>query len=321
LLTAALFLGSLALVFLGLNRHGIFTTNRDLRYGAQVRECQLEAPGVESFHFRKGMWYFVVVGTLEENGSFLNYLETLLASPRIQTGNLKPLALIDGHDEAVNIQQYVKANNLSYAVMPLHDIRTAALTGLGITNHGKRFFFLDPDLRTVFHSEFMKPKDLRLLMEKYFGSPSTSIDVSPIRIGDSMPTLSVTPVSPHLGDFETRASLLVVFTANCVSCSLDNKLVELALHQDTLKGSASMEGLNLSLIFSPAFVARDISNRVAETGIDIPAFIATELVGIEDPYRQESYHRWDVLIIKVNETGEVTLLASFENFLNAVFDS
>lgn len=315
--SALLLACAMVLGYIGLRKHGFFGRPDLLHYGGRLEACTIETDGEVALSLSPGSWYLFLIGTVEQDGKLIKRLQGLLETPRLRTGNLIPVVLMDGEEEVLS--EYSQKNSISIDLLPLHQISPEALTNLGVYDHRRRYFLISPDLTIHFYSEFMKPRDLTLLLEKHFRTRTVDDQNLPLVPGDRFPDVHLIPVGLHQRDLDrSSGNIWIIFTSTCISCALQTHLHELAERQGTLSTLADAIGRKCGVIFSPSFDLRDVFLRIEAEGLYLPTFVAmTELTGIEDSYSQQPLHGWDIVVIETDQAGEVQLLQP----LNAFIDS
>jgi len=167
----------------------------------------------------------------------------------------------------------------------------------------------------------LQDADLRQLIEKQVLGEVTYFDPeqsAALEAGATFPVLKVDEVrsgnelelDPAMGDAETSFDRLVVFSADCVSCSLSGALSRLERQIDHLQAG----GRKVAALFSSRFSPMEIATEASYRDIPVPLLVAQdEITGIEDRYYLQSLHS-QVTIVDLDSQGRVEQVFTFNTF-------
>jgi hypothetical protein len=308
----------LLLALYGLHKHGVFASPPVLAYGERLDPVVITAPDQQSLELSRGVWHFILSGSTHDF-ALIKYLAQLLENPTLRAASLQPVVLIDGHHEEV--KDFELRSFLSFPVHALHSFRHQDLISLGLEGHERAYALVSPDLEVVFASSYLQPNDLRLLLEKHlgFGAPNHPGALEP---GDPFPTLELKKIAgPPLDGGPTPPDRLwILFTAQCVSCSLGNQIEGLAAAQALLQDLGRTTTLDVGVIFSSAFEQAELAELLAYLDLtQLPVYLASSpLYGLEDPYLRSSLHGSDVLVARLDPNGAIEEIESFSSFLGSL---
>lgn len=297
---------------------GILFPGDELTFASQLAPVEIDRE--RGVRLNEGRWHFLMVGTLQDDGPLLLQLQNLLEHPGLLAGNLSPIVFIDGHDPSANLRHYAEINKIRIPLLTLHDIDSDILADLQIRDHERRFVLLDPTLEVIFHADFMKPKDLRLLINRHFGASERESQSSNTTLAHSSYFLParVEALPGVEQNFGTRSSLFLVVTSTCISCSLNNRIDQLAIYEDFLQNEARAKNLTPALLFSSTFVREELVAHLEDLEIEIPAYSAGWLKGIEERHSQEPVVDWDMGVVETDALGRVTFISGWDEYIDAL---
>jgi len=295
----------IGLLVYGLHKHGVIDPPPELRFGEHLDATQVVGDEGETLNLSPRHWTLVLSGPPEDL-ELAQYLSFLMGENREETASLEPIVLIDEGPEKLN--EFEWRNFLLFPLHALDTFRHEDLVGLGLRGHQRAYALISPDLDVVFGSTYLKPNDLRLLLEKHLRI-SPAGESKTLEPGEAFPTLQLSqvagPSSEPTSDSSRRT--WIVFTSQCVSCSLGNQVKALADDQALLRDYFREKGEVLGVIFSNSFDEAELIDRLEYVGLEaIPAYrSAGPIPGLEDPYLRSSLQGEDVVVAELSDDGEV----------------
>ncbi len=294
------------LVVYGLHKHGVLGPSRErLHFGARLDAARVVGDGGETLTLAPGHWTVLLSGPPEDL-ELAQYLSYLVETSRERSDRLEPLVLIDAAPE--KLREFEERNHLAFPLHALGRFLPQDLATLGLTGHRRSYALISPSLRVAFSSTYLRPNDLRLLLEKHLGIARAS-ENAPLEPGDAFPVLELSQVAgPAAGSVdEGGRRAWVVFTSQCVSCSLRNQVGALAGDQALLESYYADRGEALGVIFSNSFDRSDLVAKLRDVGLDaVPVYRSEEPIpGLESAYLRSSLESEDVVVAELSEGGDV----------------
>ncbi len=305
-----LFVLALGILAVGIARHrsgsGAAIASR---YGAVVPPFEATLADGRSALLDAGRWRLVVSLSLQYDTDIVEYLGYL-----IEESPLAPLALdllIVAPESAGQVESLQEKTGISLPIATARANHGLLRKVLGLSHYGRRFVLIDPQGQVAFHADFMKPGDLRQLLEKHLTATGRALvtAVVPLAVGDvfSPPELAMLGAATEPAQDEDSARLWLVFTSQCVRCALSSHLLLVSTAESALAEYAATRGLGLRLLFSPRFSATALTNALADLAVAVPALRSrASLASIEDEYRGLSLTGDDVVVIATDSSARVT---------------
>lgn len=301
----------LLLVLYGIHRHRLFDPPPELSFGQKMNPIEIVGERGQTLNLTAGSWHLLISGS-HKDLQLAEYLSRLMDASQQGTSLLRPFVLID--DEHETVKEFEFRNFLPFPVHALHSFEHQDLVELGLRGHDRAYALISPGLEVVFASEYLQPNDLRLLLEKHLRIVRRRVS-RPLEPGDRLPSV---PLSQEAGPVEGPGTdgggrTWIVFTSQCVTCSLQNQMELLATHQELLGEWSRNRGLSLAVVFSETFDRPDLIAKLDQLKIDrVPIFLAGgPLEGLEDAYLKRSLHGDDVLMVQADREGTVVEIRSF----------
>jgi len=308
-------LGSALLAF-GLYKHKLLGPTPALEYGRQLAPQEIEGVGGQVLRLSEGSWYFLMSASTDDL-ALVKYLSQLMEGNGLHFKSFQPIVLID--DEQEPLTEFEFRNFLTFPVMALHTFPHNELENLGLHGHDRAYALISPSLEVVFASSFLQTNDLRLLLEKHLGTERQG-SVRALEPGDAFPSLRLSQVAGPALELHVPGSVRewMVFTAQCITCSLKNQMEQLAEHQELF---ASQDGSGeVAVIFSSSFDEYDLVAKLQQLRLStLPVYLsASPVIGLEDPYLQKSLYVEDVLVVDVDDGGRVVEIRGFSEVMQGL---
>lgn len=175
-------------------------------------------------------------------------------------------------------------------------------------------YLVDSSEHVRFAAPYAQPLDMRQLVERFmFGRPTYARQASAPRLepGDKFPSLAIVGRSrTAVPDDWAKNRDLVVITARCAACSLENTYNAYAEWERRARTVR-----RATVLFSEKFTSGELDG-VLKKSVRAPVLQAvTSIPGVEDDYGQESLFDEDVLVVTVDEEGTVRKLRTWEAFV------
>ncbi len=277
--------------------------------GDSVDSRQRQEVAIES-----GRWWLIHYHGADRSSSIgrARHIGKLLQ--RFQNAPISSLGLIDPNrsDIALGMQ------DLDPGYPLLIDISRRSANRLQLGKGEDRVWMVDPRgvVRFTASGDFLLDDDLRQLMEKMLLGQVTRQDPDEAHLlgpGELFPQsnlleLGVDRIVSRLDLAREGFNRFVVFTADCVSCSLNSFLNR--FHSSY--GSLERRGRKVAGVFSSRFSPLEIARQAEEIGIEAPLFVSEEeMAGIEDSYFLSSLIS-PVVVIDTDSDGVVQEVRSFD---------
>lgn len=245
------------------------------------------------------------------------YLDIL--SERFPSDELGLLGILGPAQDDVAVR--LEERGLGYPI--LRDSMGALATQLGLEEPASYLWMVDEEGTVDFLASgwMLQDADLRQLVEKEVLGEVTYFDrdrSAPLQTGDSFPALTVDEVrsgerfqlDPRQSSAEPSFNRLVVFSPDCVNCSLSGALSRL----EREIGELQTEDREVAAVFSSRFSPVEIASEVSHRALPIPLLVALdEIAGIEDRYYLQSLHS-QVTVVDLGPEGRVEDISTLNAF-------
>jgi hypothetical protein len=319
--TAVLFLVG-ALILAG----GIHRLHSGARLAAPAYGETLSAASMMRAHdgrelrIDRGRWHLLVVGSVASQGELLRGIQTLQEAAAVPSHVLQTTAFFSNTSDAIG--SFGTANRVTLPIVSLHDQAAAVRRAINLTDYRPRIYLAAPDGRIAFTATYARVSDVRLLMEKHLGVSGSAESIAALAAGGRFAPDGLLDVRDGVArKLATSTSRLwVVFTAECVTCALESRLLVLRALEDRFEEVARRERRQLALLFSPSFSATAVKQTLDEHAVAASSFIAQAgLAGLEDPYGQRALLPGDTaFVLRVDAANTVESVQPFTQFTAAL---
>ncbi len=295
--TGALLVGSVVVLGFGVARFR--TAHRE------------EAPLARTAH----QWEVVAVGSVEYDAPLFRAVDIEAAERAKSKPPLR--AVVFATDTPEVISDYVKRASPKASVLALQkNVETARRT-LGVIDTGSQLALLDPSGKLLFSGDKPRAGDVKLLLQRYLPLPPTV--AAPLKVGDPFRLASVTNVRTLASIAPPASPLLgIVFTGRCTACALETHMSTAKALEGAIEKRARAAGETPALLFTSYFNPNNIRSRVTDLGFHLDAYqVTSNLPAIDDLVQRDGL---DVVIVETNAAGQVSSLASLNEFLRSMVE-
>jgi len=253
-------------------------------------------------------WTLLIVGSIKTQGDLIGAAQRLMVAAHIPKTRLRIVPLLS--DSADQLKRFASINTYDFPMFSTQTPNNAKnlREQLGLTDQNRHVYLVRPNGRIEFSARFAAASDLRQLLERHL-SASGPAQAQYLRAGATFAPSHLLNV--RNGNLETALSstprLWIVFTAECVTCALESRLLVLSTNATLFRDMAAREHRTLALVFSPTFNRSAVEDNLDRLHVPFLTYVSTDgLPNIEDAYSQHSLVPGDTaFVIRVDRDQHV----------------
>jgi hypothetical protein len=254
---------------------------------------------------------------IEEDAPLLKYIDRIFQD-KYKNMNLE-IFLIAGTPGKTDADPG-KTYDISLPILPFDKNRRVLQKFFDTAARDRALVIIEPGLKfdAVYH--FFKEEDVRQLFEKYLTGSitySSDVEIAKSAAGDPFPQVIITRLASHEKDSFADTSRLApqlwfIFGSKCVSCALNNYLVQF---KSIEKKAAEKIKIPCSLLFSRYFREEEIGERIKFYKIETPVYLAkSEIVGFENAYYKDAAAD-SILVAATDKNNKMVYIKPFPDFV------
>lgn len=254
---------------------------------------------------------------IEEDALLLKYIDRIFQD-KYKNMNLDIFLIAETADETE--ADPGKKYDISLPILPFNKNKKFLQRFFDTAGSDRALIIIEPGLKfdAVYH--FFKEEDVRQLFEKYLtGSITYSSDVKLAKLaaGDPFPPVIIARLAAQQKDSLADTSKLAprlwfIFGSKCVSCALNNYLLQFKLVEKRAAEQIKIPG---SLLFSRYFREEEISERIKFYKIDTPVYLAKEeIAGFENAYYKDAAAD-SILVVATGKSNNIVYIKPFPDFV------
>jgi len=289
---------------------GAARSNAHPKYGDRFPDIRLNDIDGRSIDW-KSKWLLIIYFNHANPESVRLAKYAAILRDRYKDKNVVVLGITSGDAHA--IRSSLRDSNLNYPVS------TQNVSTVTFEKHDSWVLVVDPEGTIKFSSDFVRPNDMRMLLERYVVGRityDTSTATTKLRPGDSIPDVATVPIGRDASQGEHLTvnhftGPVIVFSARCSACSLASALEAYAAWEATAIPTSSRP----TLLFSTKFTRRELEAELAKYEIKAIRRQALEPIpGIEDPYSLDGLFGSDVVVLGTSQDTTVARVESWTDF-------
>jgi hypothetical protein len=210
--------------------------------------------------------------------------------------------------------------DLSLPLLPFAKNRKVLHRFFDTAGRDRALVIIEPGLKfdAVYH--FFNEEDVRQLFEKYLTGSitySSDVELTGLAAGDPFPAVAIARLASQHKDSLTDTAKLAprlwfIFGSKCVSCALNNYLVQFKLVEKRAAKQIKIPG---SLLFSRYFREEEIGERIKFYKIDAPVYLAKgEITGFENAYYKDAAAD-SILVAATDKNNDIVYIKPFPDFV------
>ncbi|HEV8433327.1 MAG TPA: hypothetical protein VGR95_07935 [Thermoanaerobaculia bacterium] len=260
-------------------------------------------------------WQVIAVGSVEYDAALIHTISSEVAQRKKPQASLG--AVVFATDTPQIIDEYVKRSAPRATILALRNNVETARRTLGVVDTQSQLYLLDPAGKVVFRGGKPRASDLKLLLQRYL--PVAGAPQEPLKVGDSFRLPGVTNVRTLTSIAPPASPLLgIVFTGRCTACALETHMGTAKAVERAIEKRARQAGETPALLFTSYFNPNNLRSRVNDLGFHLDAYqVTADLPAIDDLVQRDGL---DVVIVETNAAGQVSRLASLNDFLQNILE-
>ncbi len=272
----------------------------------------------KKFNLKPGNYNIIIFSKhFEKDFGLFKYINNLYEKKYADSG-LNIFLIVPSSDGSIG--NLKKEKDIHFPVLPFKENSRLVNKFFDPGSTDQALIIIDPAmvLESVYY--FFTREDVRQLLEKHLlGTITYEDEIEPgfLGVGDIFPEISIKTLGAAGEQFTNTSNLgprlWFIFGSDCVSCALNNYLLQYKLLEPKLSEKSKLPA---ALIFSPYFNKDELLEKIKHYQIHTLAYIAEdELEGIEDSYYKNAPGSKSIIVAATNNSNRIIYFSEFSNFV------